>query len=413
MSENKKEELLSCFYRHAQINPLLKSSQISVVEVGDTQGPAETLRSLIRHEASNSSEEALVLYGDTLLSERDLAQLLHSQSSLSLLFNPLKEEKSADRIAFKLSLGFEFKYHPRRAGYIYELIGMKVKHQWLARLEFGLPTIYEHIQCGMMPSDEKFLEPILNEFVRENNDTDTLIANDPIFNLDYPWDILEANHQLNQFFCDDIATNSVGEGSEISSRAIIRGAVKMGRNSYIGDNVIIQGNVIIGDNSQVIDGAIIGSNVIIGDHCVVKEYCKIFDNTTIGNNAIIGHGAEVEGLVLNNTYLYHYCEIFGLLGQSVDIGAGTTFGSLRFDDVKVTHNIQGKRITPSVYSNAVYIGDFVRTGVNTTIMPGVKVGNKSVVSANLCLTQDLKDRKIALLKQEVVEKDWGEHKYGL
>lgn len=74
--------------------------------------------------------------------------------------------------------------------------------------------------------------------------------------------------------------------------------------------------------------------------------------------------------------------------------------------------MNGKRIVPSEFGNAIYMGDFTRTGVNTTIMPGVKVGTKSVISSNVCLTKDLSSNKILLLKQDLVEKEWGSHKYG-
>ena len=264
----------------------------------------------------------------------------------------------------------------------------------------------------MMPQADFFLESFVQKLLDNECKLNFLFIENYAFNIDYPWDILNANRKLNQHYCSNLRNNFFGKGSFVSSKAIVRGKLKMGINSSIGDNVILQGNVIVGDNTKITDGAIIGENTVIGDQCEIKEYCKIFPNSTVGNRSIIAHNAELEGIILENTYLYHYCEIFGILGQSVDVGAGTTFGTLRFDDNKVTHKIGTKYITPSKFDNAIYIGDFSRTGVNSSIMPGVKVGCRSVVSSNVCLLNDLQSQKILSLKQETVERDWGCDKYG-
>lgn len=388
---------------------ILNKLGVNVVNVGATTGPAATLQALL-HDCQY--DEMMVLYGDSYVSQQDLYRLINGKDKNIALMRELPNEEQSDRISFNTNLGFDFKYHPRRAGYNKEAIAYRFKHNIMDIFESGLPNIYQYMQCGMMPQHEYYIEPVVAEFIKQDNEVEIMDCQYQSFNVDYPWHILQLNSFLNQQRCENIDQNTIGQGSTISDDSIVNGNIIMGKNSQIGDRVIINGNVIIGDNTKIIDGAMIDGNVVIGDNNVIKEYCKIFGNSTVGNNCVIGHGAELEGQIMNNTYLYHYCEVNGLLGRSVDIAAGVAFGSLRFDDNKTIHNINGKRIQPSNFANAVYIGDFVRTGVNATIMPGVKIGNNCVISANLCVDKDVPSNKLLQLKQEVIEKDWSPDKYG-
>ncbi|MNG35586.1 hypothetical protein D3C85_1065340 [compost metagenome] len=58
------------------------------------------------------------------------------------------------------------------------------------------------------------------------------------------------------------------------------------------------------------------------------------------------------------------------------------------------------------------MGDFTRTGVNTVIMPGVKVGCRSVVGSNVVLADDLPDERIIQVEQTLITKPWGSQRYG-
>jgi bifunctional UDP-N-acetylglucosamine pyrophosphorylase/glucosamine-1-phosphate N-acetyltransferase len=115
---------------------------------------------------------------------------------------------------------------------------------------------------------------------------------------------------------------------------------------------------------------------------------------------------------MNKVYLYHYCELSGIIGTATDIGAATVCGTLRFDDGRTPHVIKGRREYPKLGSNETYIGEYCRTGVNAIIMPGVKVGAYSILGPGTITYEDVPSRKLVLAKQEHVTKDWGPEKYG-
>jgi bifunctional UDP-N-acetylglucosamine pyrophosphorylase/glucosamine-1-phosphate N-acetyltransferase len=54
----------------------------------------------------------------------------------------------------------------------------------------------------------------------------------------------------------------------------------------------------------------------------------------------------------------------------------------------------------------------VRTGVNVITQPGVKIGAYSCVGPGIVVYTDVPSRKLLLLKQEIVERDWGPERYG-
>ena len=101
-----------------------------------------------------------------------------------------------------------------------------------------------------------------------------------------------------------------------------------------------------------------------------------------------------------------------MVGEAVDFGAATVCGNLRFDDGKTTWRIKGRPEAPAVAANAAYFGDFCRTGVNAIIMPGRRIGVYSVVGAGVVAYQDVPDREMVTLKQELVTRPWGPERYG-
>ncbi|MGY3885148.1 sugar phosphate nucleotidyltransferase [Aeromonas aquatica] len=384
----------------------------SATSLHSVAGAQDIVEALLAYQQRNPVTDAvLVIPGDCLIEAEDLERLVNSPSANAVLLRKLRTEERSDRLCFNAEQDFKLLAHPRREGFDCEIVAYKLSADFFSAALPYTTDIYDHVQVGMMPSSEKFLESALAGWAQQVT-VDFIHCDQPSFNLDYPWNILEVNGYLNRQRCQQLSASEIAPSATVSSRAVIRGHIKIGQHSHIGDGVIFQGNAIVGDHCQITDGAIIGENVVIGNGVTIKEYCKLADETTVGNQAIIGHCAELAGVIFESTYLYHNCEIAGVLGRNVDIGAGTTFGTLRYDDAKTSHLINQKRVTPHHYSNVVYMGDFTRTGVNTVIMPGVKVGCRSVVGSNVVLADDLPDERIIQVEQTLITKPWGSQRYG-
>lgn len=266
---------------------------------------------------------------------------------------------------------------------------------------------------GMMIPVEGYLESSLaDELRRGKMEIAALEAKETFYDIDRPWDALRANGAMNAKKCSALTCNELAEGAYIDESATISGYVKLGKNSFIGKNVIIMGNIIVGDNTKIMNGALVSGDVVIGNDCSIRNACFIEGGSTIGNECIVSHAAELDGMILNRVYLYHYMEWFGIIGENTDLGAATVCGSLRFDDSITLQNVKGRREFHDGYGDAVFLGDYCRTGVNAIFMPGTKVGVYSIVGAGVLLNKDVPNNTIIYNEQNLKEKSWGTNKYG-
>jgi bifunctional UDP-N-acetylglucosamine pyrophosphorylase/glucosamine-1-phosphate N-acetyltransferase len=199
---------------------------------------------------------------------------------------------------------------------------------------------------------------------------------------------------------------------QVHDGAEIHGKVIAGKQCVIGNRVVLRGDVWLGDGAQILNGAIVEGPAVIGAGTLVRDYCQIGGYSSLGPRGVYGHGAEFSGVALDIVHCCHYCEIWGVVGKAVDFGAATVCGNLRFDDGDTVWRIKGRPEAPRHASNAAYFGDFCRTGVNAIIMPGRRIGVYSVVGAGVVAYEDVPDRELVTLKQELVRRPWGPERYG-
>ncbi len=382
-----------------------RDTRIKIVEVSQQLGTSDTL--LKAKELIN--QEFVCLYGDCYIDREDIIAFC-KQTTYSACVSRLHND-STEMICTMIenNLVTNFVGHPR-GSFDYFACGFKFDTEVFEYLPYNC-GFFDNTKVGLGAPKEKYLESSIHEMIENNIEFNVYYCVNQVVDLDKPWDLMEANQIYNHTITTNIMT-TITPGSTISDEAIIRGEVVLGKNSHIGSGVIIEGNCIIGDNTIIDNGAIIGSNCVIGNNCSIKNNCKIASHSSIGNNCIIDHTAEfLGGVLFDKVYLYHYGEYYGVIGKNSDLGAGTTCGTLRFDDGNTSHYVKGKRINPKKHGNACYIGDYSRTGVGVILQPGCKIGNKCVVSSGVILNEDLEDNTLIYPKQELIKKPWGDNKY--
>lgn len=383
-------------------------SKITFINAPQSKGTAESL--LAAKEQITDSEPYAVLYGDTIVDIEDLKTLLNAQANSVLL---AKSDEpclnfiggAIEECKLKSILG-----HARDSinhsftGFVFN----KDAFKYLSETR----EFMRDLQVGTMPVMERFIESALSDMMNAGHSFNAFECANPFYDLDKPWHLLEASQQIVTSECSKLTQNELGEGSTIDPTADIRGFVKLGKNSKIGRNVIIEGNIIAGDNTIIDNGALIQPNVVIGSNVFVGNYCFVSSGSAIGNDCFLGHAAEFWGILMRRVFLYHYMEMYGIIGENTDIGAGTMCGTLRFDDGETPHIVKSRREMPIHHSNAIYIGDFSRTGVGAILLPGVKTGAYSLVGPGVVQSSDLPTKKAVFVKQEQIFKDWNPEKYG-
>jgi len=229
--------------------------------------------------------------------------------------------------------------------------------------------------------------------------------------MDKPWHILQANMAAAQERFASADGDEIASSGFISPAADIDGQLILDDGAFLGARVRVRGRAWLQRGAVVDNGAILEGDIVVGEGARVRHYAHLAD-AVIGPKCIVDHAAECTGVVFEGAYLYHYCHVAGVVGTRVDIGAATVCGTLRFDDGDKVHNIGGGREVPPLGSNLAYIGDYARTGVNAILMPGVKVGCYSCVGPGVVLYEDLPDRQLVLVKQELEHRPWGPERYG-
>jgi len=385
-----------------------KYKNVNCISIKQNSGTAETLLEAFLY--MEDCSDFVVLYGDTIIHKNDLEKLIKSNKN-TVLTAPLREHTGnvigTSILEGKISgiIG-----HPRE-GISHRFAGF---HFDATAVEYikNTPDFMTDIQVGMMPIKERFIESAVADMIRDGIDFNALETQNKFYDIDKPWHILEANEGIVKQLCRDLKSNELAKDASIDSTADIRGFVKLGKRSRVGRNVIIQGNIIVGDDTVIDNGALIQGEIIAGDNVFIGNCCFVAAGSSIGDDCYLGHACEFWGLLMKRIYLYHYMEMFGIIGENTDIGAGTVCGTLRFDDGKVTHKVKGRREIPYCYDDAIYLGDYTRTGVNAIIQPGIKTGVYSLVGPGVLLNKDLPSRKSVFLKQELEYKEWGPERYG-
>lgn len=386
---------------------------VTFVEQKNLSGTANALQCAIPH---LQDTDFMVVYGDTLFHEGDIRTAIdqyQSNHTPLALVQSLGSQSPQEWLCANISEQNikEIYGHPREASH--RLCGIYILNQDIHPYLEQNPGLMTSVEVGNMPPVDSELAESISQYIQSGKTVQTVECQSLFFDIDKPWHYLDASDAWLSLVCSNIYESQIAESATISPNAEIEGFIRVGENSVIGSGAKIKGNCIIGSNTKIIDGPIIGEHCVIGDDCEVKEYSKLEEHSAIGNKCVVGHAAEFGGILMDGAYSYHYGEYWGIIGRSSDLGAATVCGTLRFDDQNTIHRVNKRReVTSSNSANASYLGDYVRTGVNAILMPGVKVGAYSVVGAGVILNEDLPKGTSIFVKQEYIRSTWGPERYG-
>lgn len=213
----------------------------------------------------------------------------------------------------------------------------------------------------------------------------------------------------------------------ISLNAVIGENVTLGENIHIGHNCIIENNVVIGDNVYIDSSSIIRSNVTLGDNtfiganCIIGEYLMDFcvdkkshiHPLTIGANALIRSGSIIyagseigcdfqtghrvtireESKIGNHVSVGTLSDIQGNceIGNYVRMHSNVHIGQLSKIDSFVWIYpyvvLTNDPTPPSTHFVGVHVRSFAIVATGAIIMPGLEIGQDSLVAAGAIVTK--------------------------
>ena len=161
----------------------------------------------------------------------------------------------------------------------------------------------------------------------------------------------------------------------------------------IGKNVIIEPYVVIGKKVKI------GNNVIIKsfshlEDCKIENkveigpYARIRPNTILKEGSKVGNFVEVKKSTVGKKSKVNHLSYIGdsLIGKSVNIGAGT-----------ITCNYDGVKKSKTKIKDNVFIGS------NSSLVAPVTINKKSIVGAGSVITENVKEKSLALTRPKQME----------
>jgi bifunctional UDP-N-acetylglucosamine pyrophosphorylase/glucosamine-1-phosphate N-acetyltransferase len=200
--------------------------------------------------------------------------------------------------------------------------------------------------------------------------------------LKYVTDLLS----IRELIYDDDKNHEKTDIYRKSDTVFIEKTVLMGKNVKLGNNVSLKGKTIIGSDS------FIGDNVLIRD-------------SILGEGTKIGFGTEIaRSIIMDNTHIHSGFIGDSVIGKDCRIGAAFITGNRRIDRKTIKITVKSEEYDTGLTHLGVVMGNNVKTGINTSIMPGTIIGNNSIIGSNTEVNGRIESNKLVYSKKEIVEK---------
>ena len=166
--------------------------------------------------------------------------------------------------------------------------------------------------------------------------------------------------------------------------------------TVIGDNAVIRSHTVI------YAGNTIGKNFQTGHHVLVREENEFGDNVSIGSSSVIEHHIRMG----NNVRIHSQAFVpeMSVLEDGAWIGPNAVITNAAYP---LSPNVKNELKGALVKKNA-------KVGANATLLPGVTIGENSLVGAGAVVTKDVPANKVvagnpARVINDVSNLPYGEH----
>ncbi|MEN3772532.1 N-acetyltransferase [Priestia megaterium] len=194
----------------------------------------------------------------------------------------------------------------------------------------------------------------------------------------------------------------IGENVIIGHNTVILKGTQIGNNVEIGSNcvlgiqpgsnkrmrkisqnysqLIIKNNTKIGNIVSIYLGTLISENVFIGDHASIRENVSVEEGTVIGRAAIV----ELNSKIGKNCTIQTLAYVTGdtTLEDNVFIGPCVSMSNDKYMGAQ-NYRLKGP-----------YIKERAKIGNNSSLLPGIIVGENTIVGAGSVVTKDLGSNQV-------------------
>jgi UDP-N-acetylglucosamine diphosphorylase/glucosamine-1-phosphate N-acetyltransferase len=230
------------------------------------------------------------------------------------------------------------------------------------------PTIFDHLQTTLRSGRGEFE---ITDTISSLAKTGTPVAWARIDPSDWqdigkPWDLLAANARL-------LARSKRRIAGRIEEGAKVTGQVTIEKGALIRTGTVIEGPARIGE------GAVIG------------PLAHIRASTCVGKRSTIGAFCEVKNsIIMDHTKIPHLSYIGdSIIGENCNLAAGTIVANLKLNDNTVRMRIKDSLVDTGLRKLGIVTGDNVKTGINASFMPGIRIASGAVIPACSVVSEDV------------------------
>ena len=164
--------------------------------------------------------------------------------------------------------------------------------------------------------------------------------------------------------------------------------------------------IAIGEDTIIEQGVYIQGPCIIGKGCLIRHGAYIRGNLITGDRCIIGHTTEIKhAILLNGSVAAHFNYIGdSILGNNVNLGAGTKCANFRLDHQPISISTPEGRVDTGLKKLGAIVGDEAQVGCNCVLNPGTFLGKKSLCFPSLNIQGVIPDHaKVKPAQKNIVE----------
>lgn len=175
----------------------------------------------------------------------------------------------------------------------------------------------------------------------------------------------------------------------LQQSSFIDKSTKVGNNVKVGHFVSVLQNVLIGDNCKLEDGAriyegcSIDEGAVIGPNAVLRPHTKIGKHTIFGTSSVSDGDAEIGRYVT--------VQVLVLVAKGMSIGDNCFIGPMTTitNTKEITPGRHGMKPDTKFTLLKTIIENDVNLGAACRILPGVRIGEFSVVDMDTLVTKDI------------------------
>ncbi|MDX1688578.1 MAG: hypothetical protein R3248_11385 [Candidatus Promineifilaceae bacterium] len=172
--------------------------------------------------------------------------------------------------------------------------------------------------------------------------------------------------------------------------------------------------VYIAEGARIEPGAYVLGPAYIGAGAVVRHGAFVRENVIMFPGSVLGHASEAKNsLFLPRAHAPHFNYVGdSILGHRVNLGAGTKLSNLTMVSTKdpqtgerptLTLTVDGELYDTGLAKLGAILGDDVQTGCNAVLNPGVLLGPRTLVYANVSVRKGYYPPRVIVKLRQTVE----------